>query len=1183
MKIFKKTIIFLLSAVIFLSGFALPSMGSRKAYARDFNEGEVLEIGIGNDEVREFEIDESFYFTDFSSDSDVEVKVWFPDGSVACDWTKTDTVQKFGLPGLYAFQFRTTEPRTYSNFYHLVIKKSAFSIEIEDVYIPYALIGSSFTLPKAGVFDSAGSRVQDADVRVLDFRGNVVEVVGGKFSSPVSTAVSFFVEYSFTMNGIIIAREFIEVGFVSELPLVLSNLSLSFGKQKGQIDYATTFDIFRDYDISSAVVLDSNGNSVPSKISLTIYNSSKGKYLSSTGWTIVDDSESIAINSRTPKFFIDNIDDFLTNGISENGSTYIFTYTAVTALGNIVKTISKDSVFNDDIFSINFLGHVPSMIDVVVNGVQNSEETQTTVIPNFEIVFDSNYHKEAILECLEFSTEMTKSTDSSSFLSTAYDATNNNFTLKHYKEIASSTSFYISFYINYNIKHSSFQALRNQDFSKVTVNVISYNGNSYNKVSGEDTWVYKNSEDVEYKIKKNFSKYDLYLGDSSEVYTEDISIKYSDFSQIVYAGYTLFYNSSMGYWSTNSTTSNDMSRSLKLNADETFDFDFYHTQNQSNGVPLQGKIRLSMSTKTITLNDIDVNDVKPNNIKIGDYQAYYNASSGGTEVLLPSASASFYYTVVGTSFDTLNKYCFDVSISGGLFEGTGHLPGDKVVFNDEATYTITYTAKSLFGGTRSKSFEIVIGSSSSDASAFSEMRTFSPDVSSGVIDVSDEIENVFAINAKGEIFTPKLTFDNGFVTNFEIVGEWSAITFVRRGATTGQSVLFKTFYADGEVVAILPCEFVYNEDTKFAANLPSKNGTKEVVVGDFIYFGDANISFERISGSVIVKDRSIAFMTSGEYILTLVGSEIFYKIKVSNGADMAIDFVYKQSPVAEKGVDLDVVYAFLPNFFGYKLSITLISSKGDAVSVSKYADIDRVDAFVLNFNTVFEGISKTAVQTFISGSLIKPTITISSRNEDVVFSGESVVYELKTPLAFDQFGNKLSNIDTAVFDPNGKQLEIKDGKIVVALAGEYVVYYRAVDSDGNENVLRVSFVSNYAEIADEGDSLAWWEILLISLGSVIGAGVIGFVIYIIIKRTHGKNKFFSNRKKNKRKQKNSKVVRISIAQFKDDRTWFVKKNERMIAKCKSKEEAIEKAREIAGKDVEIKVYAKSGRLIDSIK
>lgn len=1181
MKTFNKIIIFLLSAMVCLSGLALPSLDAKVAHAGSSTEGQVLELDRGSQDVREFEIGEGFDFTDYSIEAGVEVKVWAPDGSVASEWTATNTAQNFVLPGVYSFQFRTTAPRTYSDFYHFVIKKTGYSIEFEDVYIPYALIGSTFTLPSAGVFDADGNRIQDADVRVFDFRGNAVVISEGKFSSSVTTAVSYFVEYSYTSGSDVLAKEFVEVKFVSELPLVLSNLSLSLGKQKGQIDYATTFDVFRDYDIASARVVDTRGNVVPSAISLTIYNATKNKYISATGWTLVDAAENILVNSRTPKFFIDHVGDFSANGISEIGNTYIFTYTAETALGSIVKTITKDSVFNDDIFSINFLGQVPSMLDVVVNGVQNSSDTQTTYIPNFEIVFDADYHKDAILSCMEFSTEITKSTDSSSYLSIVFNSAENKFSLAYYKEVASQTSFYLAFFINYNIKSSSFTALKNQDFSNVTVDVISYEGNSYNKDSGENAWTYSSSSGIEYRIKKNLSQYDLYA--NGDLQTTDIEISTSNFTQLVYAGYTLIYSSTMGYWSTTSTTSNDMSRSLTLNADGTFNFDYYHTQNQSNGVPLQGKMRISMSTKTITLNDIDVAATKPNNIKVGDFKAFYSAVSGGTEVTLPSASASFYYTVGGTTFDALNKHCFDVSITGGTYVGSDFLPGDQVVLNDSATYTITYTAKSIFGGSRSVSFEITVGETSADASAATEMAILAPDFSTGVIAESAKIENIFAIDVRGEMFTPNLTFTNGFVTKFALDGEWSAVTFVRRGATTSQSVLFKTIYSGIETPEILTPEFVLNAGVGDAKNLPAKNGTKEVVVGDFIYFGDANISIAEFSGVIIVKNKTIAFMSAGTYTLSLIGTDFFYTIKVSNGADMTIESALPQSPVVTKGIILEPGYVFIPNFFGYRIDIALISSSGNAYDISKFADIDRVDSYTLSFKATFAGVSKTASHSFISGSLKQPTITISSRNEDVTFSGEKIDYEIKNASALDQFGNEISNILVTAFDPNGKQLEIKDGKIIISLAGEYSIYYYAVDADGNENLSRVTFVSTYAEIEESEGALAWWEILLITLGSVIGAGVLGFAIFIIIKKVRGKHKFASKRKKDRRKQKGGKTFRISVAQFKDDKTWFVKKNDKMVAKCKSKEEAVTKAREIAGTGTEIKIYAKSGRLIDTLK
>ena len=81
------------------------------------------------------------------------------------------------------------------------------------------------------------------------------------------------------------------------------------------------------------------------------------------------------------------------------------------------------------------------------------------------------------------------------------------------------------------------------------------------------------------------------------------------------------------------------------------------------------------------------------------------------------------------------------------------------------------------------------------------------------------------------------------------------------------------------------------------------------------------------------------------------------------------------------------------------------------------------------------------------------------------------------------------------------------------------------------------------------------------------------------------NKKFATRVQKKKSKEASKTsaTLFTIAPSKDQKIWFVKKNGKMIGKCKSKIEAVDKAKAESDKNFEIKVYNQAGRLIDSIK
>ena len=167
-----------------------------------------------------------------------------------------------------------------------------------------------------------------------------------------------------------------------------------------------------------------------------------------------------------------------------------------------------------------------------------------------------------------------------------------------------------------------------------------------------------------------------------------------------------------------------------------------------------------------------------------------------------------------------------------------------------------------------------------------------------------------------------------------------------------------------------------------------------------------------------------------------------------------------------------------------------------------------------------------------------------------------------------------------VKDNSGKIIEIKsDGDqlfVEVENAGIYTVSYSVTDSDGLTAVDIINFIVTFPEEAEKGMSV--WGILGIILGALVACAGIGYVVYVCIKKNKKQQKFI-NKNRQTKKTENAGIVLYTIAESKDGSYWTVKKSNRVIAKEKSKEEAMQK---ITDEKCKIKVYSKNGRLIDSI-
>jgi hypothetical protein len=92
---------------------------------------------------------------------------------------------------------------------------------------------------------------------------------------------------------------------------------------------------------------------------------------------------------------------------------------------------------------------------------------------------------------------------------------------------------------------------------------------------------------------------------------------------------------------------------------------------------------------------------------------------------------------------------------------------------------------------------------------------------------------------------------------------------------------------------------------------------------------------------------------------------------------------------------------------------------------------------------------------------------------------------------------------------------------------------------------------------------------------------------VVISNEKNKSRFINKARQAKKAKKVSDEKENSsnlytIVQSKNEAEWTVKKNNRVIAKTATKDEAIEKINEDNNGQKKIKVYNKHGRLIDSI-
>lgn len=363
-----------------------------------------------------------------------------------------------------------------------------------------------------------------------------------------------------------------------------------------------------------------------------------------------------------------------------------------------------------------------------------------------------------------------------------------------------------------------------------------------------------------------------------------------------------------------------------------------------------------------------------------------------------------------------------------------------------------------------------------------------------------------------------------------------------------------------------------------------------VTLGDTcLWFGDQNFSIESENGLyTISRINEIKFLKTGTYrIVGLDGKAATIVVNRPSSINVVLDRQIKL--VGKQNTTVDLVKPTLENCFGYTLRQLVKTSDGKIVELTDAAKLPLylVEQYTIENEFSFSGVTKSKSMVVSSGDVSKPTITITNELKNETWKGEKIRYCLSDATAVDKKGNDIV-VTVSVEDANGRKLEIItiDGKkyVDISAAGIYTVYYEAVDVDGVKQIETVNFAVTYPE-EKTTKKLPTGAIVGIVLGSVAFAGLVCLVVLLIVKNKKKQNKFINKgkqeKKQQKRAEKNTDI--FTIAEGKDGKVWLVKKNNQIILKAKTKDEATEYALAERGEfETKIKVYNQKGRLIDSL-
>lgn len=590
--------------------------------------------------------------------------------------------------------------------------------------------------------------------------------------------------------------------------------------------------------------------------------------------------------------------------------------------------------------------------------------------------------------------------------------------------------------------------------------------------------------------------------------------------------------------------------------------------------------------------------------KFGSFPEYECVVAKGGEFIVPTVTATDKLNSDADSNGVkMSVKCKGVNAPVNIKMGdTVTLPGDYSSVN----YEFVYTAEDSSGNTTEKSIYVRVLSSGnlgsspiySDASVTIEKND--EEITFNFNNVCYVEEAVLYIDGEKATSPKKVVYDTRLITSLTIdATDKNFILVVKRNYINDNGVnecQYVTLGLSGKTTLseIVPYSFNYiDENDSYQATLYS-----EVVayVGDSIIWPYSNNFTIEANCKYSYKDCVIVPQTAGTITITDNATKKSAKITVKTGPINSPTFYTASNQVVavkdDNGVvhskDVEVKKPYIPNYFGYKLTTTIASAKGGDVVLDEHnkINISAVDKFTIKHLFSYEGMTSSASEVISSGNVEAPKIQISEPYNTTIWNGESARIDIISASAIDKFGKTLhiGQDGIVVKDSSGKIIETqKDGNnlfVTVTSAGIYSVSYTVTDSDGISAIETVNFLVVFPEKAEAGMSA--WAIVGIVLGSIAGAGLVAFVVYICIKNNK-KQKKFINKNRQAKKAESAEQVLYTIAENKDGSVWTVKFNNRVIAKEKSKEDALAKIESKRATNVKIKVYNSTGRLIDSIE
>lgn len=630
---------------------------------------------------------------------------------------------------------------------------------------------------------------------------------------------------------------------------------------------------------------------------------------------------------------------------------------------------------------------------------------------------------------------------------------------------------------------------------------------------------------------------------------------------------------------------------------------YYIDYSSSENTAISGTINPSQdyavkfATKT---ND----DRKPTDLKIEDFAKILYTRNDHERFTLPNATA----VDVDNAGAKTNGVIINISYrnADGTVIPTSKKPGD-VVQLEHGSYVFTYTFTDSAGNSRTKDIMLKVCAE----------QSYDIDINEDFANVSASYtkleENKYQFNiANSKVMTAlvytedeiakspsSVTYSNGFMSSVIVESDKDFVLVMSARSMNQDRYISYSIVNNNSVNKIRP--YGYNQSDKSITYVAEDYALLSVCVGDRVLWLKSNDFVVETDGGIYIVENGneIVIQYPGTYIVkdkatgvatTITASES----KIKNAKDfLSMKKVVSSKLTSEADRTINIQAPYIEGYFGYSLATIVTTSDGLEIPVEdgKFV-VNKTDCYKVTHTYNYLTTTKEIIEYVSSGSIIKPTIAIPENYQNIEWSGESSRVYVINASAIDKQGKTISNIVVNVYDKFGQELEVKvdeSGKsyFEVVDAGIYSVYYTAVDEDGFSSTKQVGFMVLYAE-EDGQNGLSGWAIAGIVIGSVVGAGLIAFLIVFIIKAKKNKVKFINKSRQAKKESKlnetkSDEVAFYTIAQSKNESEWTIKKGNRVFAKASTKEEAIAKIDEEKDAQKKIKVYNKQGRLIDSIE